>query len=422
MGVAISNWRLARTVSRLGQLGGKAPDAPYKIPPTYTVRPSRFADQLTVIANYVEVFLAKRGHARPVGINLLEKIQLPNLASIYGAMLAGVDYLLMGAGIPTQIAGVLDKLARHEPVSYRLDVQGTKPEDDQRLHFDPERLFAGIARRIGQLKRPKFIPIVSSTVLARALLRRSEGSVDGFVVEGPTAGGHNAPPRGPLLLNDRHEPIYGKRDRVDTEAMRALGVPFWLAGGYGHPERLRAALAAGAAGIQVGTPFALCDESGMDPALKRRVLRAACGGRVLVLTSATVSPTGFPFKVLCLDGTLSEEEIRAARARVCDLCFLRTLFKRDDGSVGYRCPAGPVDDYVRNGGDAADTRGRVCLCNALNATAGYPQRREGGYVEPPIVTVGDDLAALASLVRVNGTGYSAADVIRHILAPGVALG
>ena len=468
MGVAISNWRLASTVSRLGQLGvvsgtgltrvltarladgdpgahmrralesfrfpeavekalrryfvpgGKAPDAPYKSPPAYTVRPPRFADQFTVIANYVEVFLAKQGHSRPVGINLLEKIQLPNLASIYGAMLAGVDYLLMGAGIPTQIAAVLDKLARHEPVSYRLDVLGMKPEDDARMHFDPERLFAGIARRIGQLKRPKFIPIISSAVLARALLKRSEGSVDGFVVEGPTAGGHNAPPRGPLLLNERGEPIYGERDLVDAEQMRGFGVPFWLAGGYGHPDRLRAALAAGAAGIQVGTPFALCDESGMDPVLKRRVLREACEGGALVLTSATASPTGFPFKVLRLDGTLSDERVRAARARVCDLCFLRTLFKKDDGSIGYRCPAGPVDDYVRNGGDAADTIGCVCLCNALNATAGFPQWREDGYVEPPIVTVGDDLTHIAPLARARGTGYSAADVIRHILNPVLA--
>lgn len=463
MGVAISNWRLAGAVSQLGQLGvvsgtgitrvlasrlmdgdrgghmlralmrfafpesvqnvlrryyipgGKERDAPYRIPPAYTLRPSRFADQFTVIANYVEVSLAKEGHCGPVGINLLEKIQLPNLASIYGAMLAGVDYLLMGAGIPIQIAAVLDQLTRHEPVSYRLDVQGAKPDDDIRTHFDPERIFPGIARRIGQLKRPKFIPIVSSTVLASALLKRSEGSVDGFVVESAIAGGHNAPPRGPLHLNEKNEPVYGERDVVDAEKMRSFGVPFWLAGGYGHPERLRAALADGAAGIQVGTPFALCDESGMDSALKQRVLREACDGRASILTSSTVSPTGFPFKVVRVEETLSEECVYSARERVCDLRFLRTLFKKDDGSVGYRCPAEPVDDYISNGGDATDTEGRVCLCNALLATAGYPQRREDGYAEPPIVTAGDDLASVSALVRADGSGYSAADVIRHIL-------
>lgn len=35
-----------------------------------------------------------------VGLNLLEKIQIPTLPSLYGAMLAGVDYILMGAGFP----------------------------------------------------------------------------------------------------------------------------------------------------------------------------------------------------------------------------------------------------------------------------------------------------------------------------------
>ncbi|HEX5130916.1 MAG TPA: nitronate monooxygenase [Candidatus Krumholzibacteria bacterium] len=389
MGVAISNWRLARAVSQLGQLGvvsgtgltrvvasrlmdgdpgahmrralesfpfpesvhtivrryylpgGKSPAIPYKIPPAHTVLPSRFADAFTVIANYAEVFLAKHGHTGPVGVNLLEKVQLPNLASIYGAMLAGVDYLLMGAGIPVQVAAVIDRLSRHEPVSYRLDVQGARPDDDFVIHFDPERLFPGIAQRLGQLKRPRFIPIISSTVLASALMRRSDGVVDGFVVEGPSAGGHNAPPRGPLHLNAGGEPVYGDKDIVASEKMRAFGVPFWLAGGYGHPGRLRDALADGAAGVQVGTPFSLCDESGMEPGLKRRVLDTVRRHGTSILTAATVSPTGFPFKVVRLEGTLSDEHVYAARGRICDLRFLRTLFKKADGSIGYRCPAEP---------------------------------------------------------------------------------
>jgi nitronate monooxygenase len=165
---------------------GKASDAPYKTPPAYSVNPPVFLDQLTALANYVEVFLARENHAGVVGINLLEKVQMPNLASLYGAMLAGVDYVLMGAGIPTQVAGVLDKLARHEPVSYRLDAHGAGPEDEVRMHFDPERIFPGIARLFGTLKRPKFLPIISSVTLAQALLKRSEGAIDGFVVEGPT--------------------------------------------------------------------------------------------------------------------------------------------------------------------------------------------------------------------------------------------
>src|SRR6188472_3192945 len=54
-------------------------------------------------------------------------------------------------------------------------------------------------------------------VLAAALLKRSNGVVDGFVVEGPVAGGHNAPPRGKPQWNDAAEPVYGDRDVVDLE-------------------------------------------------------------------------------------------------------------------------------------------------------------------------------------------------------------
>ena len=52
---------------------------------------------------------------------------MPNLASLYGAMLAGVDYVLMGAGIPREIPGALDALSRHEPASLKLDVERDVP-------------------------------------------------------------------------------------------------------------------------------------------------------------------------------------------------------------------------------------------------------------------------------------------------------
>jgi len=465
MGVAISDWRLARAVSQLGQLGvvsgtgvgrvftsrlgdgdlsghmrralagfslpepvqkiigryyipgGKTSEMPYALPPVYSLQPPRFLDQLTAIANFVEVFLAKEGHAGLVGINLLEKVQLPNLASLYGAMLAGVDVVLMGAGIPTQIAGILDKLANHEAVSYRVEVQGAAADDDHRIHFDPERIFPGIAGLVGQLKRPKFLPIISSVVLAQALLKRSEGPVDGFVIEGPTAGGHNAPPRVKGELSEKGEPIYGEKDRVDLEKIKKLGLPFWLAGGYGNPQQVQAAMDAGAAGVQVGTAFALCDESGLEAGLKKRLLRLVLDEDAQVFTSPLASPTGFPFKLASLAGTMSDPQAYAARARICDLGFLRSIFKRDDGSLGYRCAAEPVQDYVRKGGLAEETEGHMCLCNNLLASAGFPQRRKNGYVEFPAITSGDDLAAAGQFMKAGKTSYSAEDVITYLLGP-----
>jgi nitronate monooxygenase len=465
MGVAISDWKLAKSVSRLGQLGvvsgtglsrvltsrlsdgdlaghmrraldsfalpeavqniinryympgGKPADAPYKNPPVYTVRPPKLLDQLTSIANYVEVFLAKEDHQGVVGINLLEKVQMPNLASLYGAMLAGVDYVLMGAGIPTQIAAILDKLANHEPVSYRLDVAGVAADEEVRIHFDPEQVFPGIAKLVGQIKRPKFLPIISSTVLAQALLKRGDGAIDGFVIEGPTAGGHNAPPRGALKLNENGEPIYGEKDTVLPEKMKQFGLPFWMAGGYGHPHQVQAAIEAGATGVQVGTAFALCDESGMEASLKERLLRQILDEDAVVHTSPLVSPTGFPFKVAQLAGTLSETALYEMRQRICDMGFLRTIFKKEDGNLDYRCPAEPVDDYVRKGGKEEDTVGRSCLCNNLGATAGFPQHRKDGSVELPLITAGDDLGSVLQFIRAGQTSYSAEDVINYLLGP-----
>ncbi len=140
------------------------------------------------------------------------------------------------------------------------------------------------------------------------LAKKASGHVDGFVIEGDTAGGHNAPPRGPLQLNAIGEPIYGERDIVDLEKIRELGRPFWLAGSYGRPGRLADALRQGASGVQVGTAFAFCNESGLRPELKQQALQMSRAGTARVFTDPIASPTGFPFKVVQMPGTLSEAE------------------------------------------------------------------------------------------------------------------
>ena len=207
------------------------------------------------------------------------------------------------------------------------------------------------------------------------LARKASGHVDGFVIEGDTAGGHNAPPRGPLQLNAIGEPIYGERDIVDLEKIRELGRPFWLAGSYGRPGRLAEALRHGASGVQVGTAFAFCNESGLRPELKQQALQMSRAGNARVFTDPIASPTGFPFKVVLMPGTLSEASHYAARTRICDLGYLRHLYRKPDGTLGYRCPAEPVDDYVKKGGTVADAQGRKCLCNGLVANIGLSQVR-----------------------------------------------
>jgi nitronate monooxygenase len=355
------------------------------------------------------VFLAREGHDQPVGINYLEKIQLPHLPSIYGAMLAGVDVVLMGAGIPARIPGVLDRLAGHAPVTYPLALAGGG--DDATLTFDPSTV---VAPGLPPLKRPAFLAIVSSHVLAAALLKRANGVIDGFVVEGPTAGGHNAPPRGRLQLTAAGEPVYGERDAVDLEKMRALDRPFWLAGGYGEPGRLAAARAAGAVGVQVGTAFAFCEESGLRGDYKTALLEEVRAGTARVFTDPLASPTSFPFKVARLADTMSEPDRYDERTRVCDLGYLREAYRTAAGTIGFRCAAEPVGAYVAKGGAIEDTVGRKCVCNALMANIGLGQQR-GRQVERGLVTSGDDLVRLGAFMRDGTTRYTAADVVARLL-------
>ena len=127
MGAAVSDWRLASAVSSRGQLGvvsgtaldiilarrlqigdpgghmrralaafplqdvakrildkyfiegGKGDDKRFVTKPMVSHKPSKRTEELLVAANFVEVYLAKEGHGNPVGINFLEKIQVPTL-------------------------------------------------------------------------------------------------------------------------------------------------------------------------------------------------------------------------------------------------------------------------------------------------------------------------------------------------------
>jgi nitronate monooxygenase len=462
MGVGVSNWRLAQAVSRIGHLGvvsgtgldqvlarrlqdgdlggevrralahfpipqmaqrildalfvpgGKAPDQPYKPVGLHTIKSNRWLDELCIVSNYVEVFLAREGHSNPVGINYLEKIQLPHLPSMYGAMLAGVAVVIVGAGIPVEMPRVLDVLARHQAATYPIRVQGAKPDTECHTVFDPALYLEG-GVELPPLNRPDFLPIISSDTLATMLLRKAGGSVEGFVIEGPLAGGHNAPPRGQLHLTPDGQPVYGTRDVVNMEAIRKVGLPFWLGGAYGSPEAVRAALAEGAAGVQVGTPFALCVESGLTPDIRLALVRKALAGAARVFTDPCASPTGFPFKVAQLEGTLSEQEVYQKRRRICDLGYLREAYRKEDGSVGYRCPAEPVESYLAKGGKIEDTVGRKCVCNGLFANIGLGQVLPDGSREPCILTLGDDFANIGRFCTAEHPDYTAADVVRQLL-------
>ncbi|MDG1500552.1 MAG: nitronate monooxygenase [Planctomycetota bacterium] len=464
MGAAVSDWRLAKAVSKTGQLGvvsgtaldcviarrlqvgdigghvrraleafpvkeigdrireryfvpgGKAPDQPFKAVPMLTLEPVKHHLELIVAANFVEVFLAKEKHDGIVGINYLEKIQLPNLPSIFGAMLAGANCIIMGAGIPRAIPGIMDQLSRGEAVELAINLAEADAGQKISTKFDPRQIFGD---DLPEIARPLFLAIVSSAPLASMLARKASGHVDGFIIESPVAGGHNAPPRGALELNANGEPIYGERDLVDMEAMRKIGRPFYLAGGVASPQGLQDSLDVGAVGIQVGTVFAYCEESGLGAPSKARVLARFFDENAeapVIRTDPRASPTGFPFKVLPLTNTMSHPESEAARPRLCDLGYLREAYNRGEGKIGYRCPSEPVDHFLKKGGADERTKGRLCVCNGLMATIELGQTRKDGYREDPLITSGDGLEGIRQFLKEGAKAYSAADVVAGLLA------
>lgn len=384
---------------------------PFKSGDNWTANPKRYLQELTILATFCEVWLAKEGHDGVVGANLMQKLQLPTMFYLYGALLAGIDFFLVGAGIPNQFPALLDTLVLHQETTLRLQVANhTKSHS---MTFDPSTVMQIPSE---PLKRPRFLPIVSSHVLAKRLLTNA-GHIDGFIVEGPTAGGHNAPPRVDGPLNDKGEPVYGNRDVCDLAEMDQLGVPFYLAGGYGSPDGLQKALAKKAAGVQVGTPFALCQESGLEPGLKNELLGYIERDELDVIASARFSPSGMPFQTARMPGTVAMEDTYKERVRICDIGLLVELYEKPDGTLGQRCSAEPEDVFVLKGGDIAETEARRCLCNGLVTAAGFGQIRQNGplSVEPPIVTLGKELEPVRHFIAKGKKHYHAEDVVDMIL-------
>ena len=457
MGIAVSNWELAKTVAMQGQLGvvsgtaidnvmarrlqdgdptgntrralahfpnqevaekilakyfiegGKSPEAPYVMVPKITLEQKRDAQEILIAANFVEVWLAKEGHDGLIGINFLHKIQMTTAASVFGAMLAGVDYIIMGAGIPRELPKLIRSIAKLEVGSVPVDVIGGSAAltTINPLDFVP----AGT-----QIKKPKFLAIISVDVLGTYLARDEETRPDGFIIEHNSAGGHNAPPRGKWEFDENGEPIYGPKDIADIEKMKKLGLPFWLAGTYGNPERVKAAVAQGAAGVQVGTLFAISNHSGFSTKTRKQLLEKLKSDSLEIKTDVKASPTSFPIKIAKLEGHTSTKEGFAARPKLCDLGYLREPAISETGRTIYRCPSEPDDQFIKKGGAIEDIDGRKCLCNGLMANIGLPQVRKDGYIEAPIVTLGSDIEGAKVLLKDHPDGYGADEAVKWLLS------
>lgn len=375
----------------------------------FSVNPPETLIATTICANFVYVWLANEGHDNPVSINYLDKVPMPHIYALTGAILAGVGEITIGAGIPINIPQLIDSICNWGIATYPIEVIGyNKKNWKYTMSLDLNEF---LGPKPYELKRPGFIPIISSYSMANILVTKCPvGSIQGFAIEivnekgEPVAGGHNARPK--------RNGVYGEMDIIDFKKIAEFGIPFWLGGGVCSPEAYRKAIELGASGVQIGTAFALCDDSGMNKQSSADTRRLGFLGELVVKTDMIASPTGYPFKVAMLPGTLSDIEVYNQRTRICNIGGLIVPYEREDGEIRYRCSAEPDDDYELKGGDISKIAGVVCLCNCLAQNANVNPSKD----EPIIVTLGDNVDFLKYLMADENSTYHAIDVIEYILA------
>ena len=381
--------------------GGKAADANYLGLPIGGMEPPRLVQVMTIVSTFAHVWRAKKkAPGRPIGVNFLRKIERVLLYGLYGAVLAEADWIVMGAGDPSAIPGFLNLMAKHEPVEMPIQV-ATVPLGGYSIKFEPRTL---VGKDFPESKRPAFIAIVSSHLQAEGLAGNPKTRPDAFVVEGPDAGGHNAPPR--LKKKDeKGNYIYGDEDIADIDAVAALGIPYFVAGGHGHPVSPETDHPP----RQVGTLFALSSDSGMEPGLRKRALTKIWKNEMEVVASSDASPSTFPFKLALVEGTMADPKVYSDRNRICNLGHLRGQRPKDGKPVGL-CPADKQDVFKRSGGPMWRTQNAMCLCNGLMAACGLGQPDE-----PPLLTLGD-ISPVRDLQRkLRRMEYTATEAAEYLI-------
>ena len=361
------------------------------------------AKRLSTICTYVEVMRAKRGHHGQVGINVMWKCALTTLPTIYGSMLAGVDALLCGAGVPMELPDIVRKIRSGEDLEY-VPLTGTSTNVNLQIAADTS------APMLRELTTPRLLPILSNFAFCKRILdtwrQKFEMAPDAFILENHRAGGHNAPPRDHVS--------FGANDELDSylDKVLKLGLPVYVAGDFpdgGTRSDLLEWQSRGAYGIQVGSRFALCEESGMRQDLKQQIIDRNQRNELNVSTDMRLSPTGYPLKFVELPGTLSDPAVRTMQRHVCNLGYLMHSHLNVDENGNehevYLCAAMPHDQRLKRGGGEEEGEGRICLCNALLSTAGY-----GNEGEPPLVTLGTSGKMVKQLL-------TARQVVEDILTP-----
>ncbi len=380
--------------------------APHKPIPMMDFNPSIELINLIVCGNFCLGVLGKEEHKNPVSINYLKKIDLHFPYALFGIMLAEIDEVSIGAGLATQVPGILNSYARGEAVVYHCLVEGIYGAKTKSIPitFDPRKHFG----LMPDLKRPNFLPIVSNHRVANIFLQKTTGEIYAFVAENNLAGGHNSNPFDKKLLDENGETMYGPKDETDYNEMRKLGVPFYLAGGFASPKKMAEAAEVGAIGVQVGTIGALANESNLRDDLKKYARHMGYLGKLIVIRDRKASPTGYGFMVAQIPDTLSDKQNLIEDERICDIGQLRVPYIRPDGKIIFNCSADNLDIFEHKGGNREMTIDKKCLCSGLCNTSDLLQNRKA------IVTLSPELGFLRELMSNPDDSYSIIDALRYL--------
>ena len=188
----------------------------------------------------------------------------------------------------------------------------------------------------------------SATTVAEARWLEAHGA-DAIIAQGLEAGGH----RGMFLTDDLTTQI-GTMALL-PQVLRAVRVPVIAAGGIADARGVQAALALGAAGVQVGTSYLLCPEA-TTTALHRAALRGARAEHTVLTHLITGRPArGIPNRLMTELGPLGNAPpaFPLATAALLPLKAAAERLGRDDfstlwsGQNASGCHEVPAADLTR---------------------------------------------------------------------------
>ena len=191
---------------------------------------------------------------------------------------------LLGAGSmhPETLIEHIEKMKKATSKPWGINVPLMYPEIDRLMDIIIEHDVKIVFTSAGSPKKYtarlqqagiKVAHVVASSLFAK---KCEEAGVDAAVAEGFEAGGHNG------------------REETTTMTLipavrKATSLPLIAAGGIGSGQAMMAAMALGAEGVQVGTLFALAQESSASEAFKQKCIGIGEGDTMLCLKK--ISPT-----------------------------------------------------------------------------------------------------------------------------------